>query len=420
LIVYAFAASGAVIDVSPSQGNWVLATEAVPTTPPQPAPMPPLFGSAVECSSVWFDQAHFIQTLENSYPTDYFSSIRNTPNGGFEVFQASASVAERVSLAISRMECCAFLFSAHGGTKATGAVEFYRDTAANGEISILPGSRVRTGDGRRFVTTSQVDFAVDDLGPHAANVEAIAYGYEYNVPGQVITAGAELLEGSITLIDRLVTAEFFIDPNLRVRQPGSTSGGRADCLDGLGNDLGIPRLPEESDDAYRVRILETPDTVSPAAIKRGVNKVLAPYSAAVCLREVGGYLFRGFFYDGGASTDAVQDPATNFAWDLNAVVRPEDRFKVWLNQFEMRAFMLLGVPSVQQTAPYGMAYDGSSLDANPLQNAWDAEADVLSCMFDGERATLNASLYKTIYNIVDAKRAGGVSFDLYLENIGCF
>jgi hypothetical protein len=418
LIVYAFAASGAGINVAPSQGNWVVASEQLPETPAQPAPMPPLFGSAVACASVWFDQAHFLRTLENSYPEDYFEGIRT--NGGYEVFQANASVAERVSLAISRMECCAFLFSAHGGSKATGSVEFYREDASSGAITILPGSRIKTANGRKFVTTTAATFGDVDLGPHAVNVEAVAFGYEYNVPGQIITAGGEMLEGSIVLIDRLVTQDYVIDPNLNVRQPGSTSGGAADCLDGLGEDLNIPRLPGEADDAYRVRILETPDTVSPAAIQRGVNKILAPYGSSVCLREVGGYLFRGFFYDAGASTDAVQNPAVNFAWDTNAATRPEDRFKVWLSHFEMRAFMMLGVPSVQQVAPWGMAYDGSSADLNPLANAWDTESDSGSGAFDGEQATLRSSLYQSIYAVVDAKRAGGVSFDLYLEDIGCF
>lgn len=370
------------------------------------------------------DQDFFLRVIDRSYPLDYIFSIKQKPNGGYEVFQGSAKVSERVSLAISRFYAGMFILSAAGGSFATGPVEFFRDSFAAGEVTVLAGTIVTTEDGRDFVTTENAVFGATDLvsTPSAVNVISVAMGYEYNVPGQVITAGSETLPGEINIIKRIVATVSVsdttpvLDTSMQVRQIVETTGGAAACLDALGEDLLIPRLPLESDVAYKARIREVPDTVSPDAIARGVNKLLAPFGASACLREVGTDLLPGMFYDAGSSTDSPQHPERNFAFDFDFITRPNDRFKLLLNFAEMRGFFLVGVPPIV-VSDFGAFYDGTTVDAFPLINPFDV--NLPGSVPDGF-TTLAGSVYKSISDLVSVKKAFGVGFDVYIEDLGCF
>jgi len=316
------------------------------------------------------DQAYFLRLYDRLYPEDYMA-IRRV--GGYEMFQAMAKLGERVSLAIVHAWLGALLFSATGGALASGVVELYREDASAGAITILAGSRVGSLSERLFSTQANVVFGAVDLGPHSVPVVAVAFGYEYNLPGQVITAAGETLEGEIKEIRYLSPGSGF-DPALKVRQLLPTSGGAPAQLDGLGNDLGVPRQVEESDGLYLLRIRAVPNAVSPVAILAGVNSILATYGLRAHLHEVGTPSLPGFFYDAGSSADSPQIPERNFAYDMDPVARPFDEFKGYFDELEMRGFFLLGVP-----------------------------------------AGLDPSVYKSIWAMVDGMRAGGVGFDLVEE-----
>jgi hypothetical protein len=75
----------------------------------------------------------------------------------------------------------------------------------------------------------------------------------------------------------------------------SPSGGVAGLIDLLGADRGIPRSPNEPTEAYRLRISQIADVVTPNAIRRALNRSIAP--VPWCFREVGSELLPGFFYD---------------------------------------------------------------------------------------------------------------------------
>jgi hypothetical protein len=325
-------------------------------------------------------QDDLLRVIERSYPADYLFAIRQKLNGGYELFAAAAAVSARVALAVARFYCCSFIATAHGGAKALANIEFYRDSALAGAVNILNGTVVTTADGRDFVVLAPISFLAADLGPHVTVAEAVAVGEEYNVPGQVTTAGGEVLPGEISIIKRLVTGPAVLDPEMRVRQLVDAEGGKSACLDGLGADLNVPRQTGESDPAYRVRIRATPDTVSPKALQRTLDKLLAPYGGGLCLREVGTSKLPGFFCDAGSSADTPQRPENNYACDMDPTVRPQDRFKLVMSNAESRGFMLVGVPVI----PGG------------------------------------AAVYRAVFAAVDAKRVGGVGFDLYQETIGCF
>lgn len=380
--------------------------------------LPPEFAASA-CTLEPYTQSDLLQVLSRSYPADYLAGLQSSPNGGYELFQAAAKVLARVSDGVAELYCCALLAFAHGGAKATGFVEFFREDDSGGAVTVGQGSLVETSKtGRRFQTSADAVFGATDLGPVAVAVQAIEFGQEYNVSGVTLTAGGESLEGEIDTVRRLSSTSIGFDPNMRVRQPGPTTGGLSACLDGLGEDVLIPRQTLEEDDRYRLRIVTTPDTISPDAIQRGLDGILQALGQHGCLREVGTDRLPGLFFDAGSSADAVQDPAHNFAFDMDFAARPADRFKLMLDFAHFRAFFLVGVPRVV-LSDFGAVYDGSSADAFPLQNAFDTTAAAApNAAFDGS-TTLAASLYRSIYAMVDDKRAAGVSFELYIENVDC-
>jgi hypothetical protein len=222
-------------------------------------------------------------------------------------------------------------------------------------------------------------------------------------------AGAvlESIEESPDLIAEAGTASWRVldwagDLGVVVTHDARPAGGRDAWLDEIGDERGVRRGSGEEDDAYRPRVGALGDAISPRAILRIANRILAPYGHSAVLREVGYPSLRGLFYDGDPSNT---DPAVAFAYDLDPDARPDDRFKVALDYTDFRAFFLIGVPPLG-LGEFGAAYDiGSS-------NAYDA-APYLA-FYDGFPLTA-AAIYRAIWQEIYRARGGGVGFDLYLE-----
>jgi hypothetical protein len=409
----------------PSVSSWVLTGPVTVSPFSPPTSLPPIVGSVVACNASWYTQEALLGVLDRSYPADYTVALKTQPNGGYELFYAASKLFERISVAIARRLCCSYVFSALGGVKATGAVEFYREDATYGAITIMVGSVVRTENGKEFVTTEEAVFGAVDLGPHTVAVEARFVGFEYNVAGEVVTPRGETIPGDICEIKKLTTPVLTpnIDPYTRVRNVAATTGGIDASLDALAYDRGMYRNKLETDDQFRLRIVQTPDTVSPAAIQRAADSVLEPFGSVGCLREVGTSKLPGFFYDAGSSADSPQVEAHNFAYDFGVATgtpRVGDRFKLHLDTKDFRGFFLLGVPKLVEANFPGMVYDGTTSDPFPMTNAYDTAAvDSPFAAYDGV-TLLNGSVYKAISDTISGIKAGGVGFTLYLEEIGCF
>lgn len=73
------------------------------------------------------------------------------------------------------------------------------------------------------------------------------------------------------------------------------SGGRAAMLDALGRERNIFRSTNEGDEAFRDRVANLADVVTPNAIKRLLNKILG--ALPWCFREAGQIGYPGFFLD---------------------------------------------------------------------------------------------------------------------------
>jgi len=314
------------------------------------------------------DQARLLRVAGKSYPHEYLQGLQDGQNGGYELFQSAAKVGERVSLAVARMEAGRFKLYARGGAKSTGTVEFYRLSTGGPAYTIMAGTVVETGtlvlpafdatnpvvlpDGRRFIstgvrflTTADVTFAANALGPHSCPVQAEAVGYEYDTTGPVTRPSGEILEGDIALIRTLITSSPVFDSLIMVRQTSDTTGGRPAWLDGLGEQFGIPRIAGEADDQYRLRIEQVGDAVSPDAIQRAVDKILGQYGYTCAIYEIGIPPFTGIFDDAGSSADSPQYPEWNFADDMDFTAQPLDRFKLDMSHLESRAFFLVAVPT---------------------------------------------------------------------------
>jgi hypothetical protein len=294
--------------------------------------------------------------------------------------------------------------------------------------------------------------------------------------GATATIGA--LDQSPNLIEEISAGwkvvNFGSDLHVVLTNEDSPTGGRAGFLDELGNERGLPRFDNELDSDYRDRVSKPADVVSPGAIIRAVNRLLEPFGEEVCLREVGRPLFRGMFYDTEPSAEpfafdlgmvdmsiatpgfqhreyvratdadglitrgrAQIDPTSgNFVGVVRAEgpgfvvsqtlvgetsghaslistvgigLNPTHRFYLLLNLVEFRGFFLVGVPPAMLES-FGAFYDegdDGAFDTNELSNFLDGES------FGTDE------LHTLIYEETDSKRAAGVRFDLYVEDIGC-
>lgn len=109
------------------------------------------------------------------------------------------------------------------------------------------------------------------------------------------------------------------DWGLTVTNVQSPTGGRAAMLDELGLERNIPRAPGESDDAYRARVRDVGDVVTPNAIRRALNRSFAGYQW--CLREVGYAGLPGFFFDGTDEPPSITPHGAKCdAWDTDVLI----------------------------------------------------------------------------------------------------
>lgn len=175
-------------------------------------------------------------------------------------------------------------------------------------------------------------------------------------------------------------------------------------FDGSGSFVGIPGSHE------RV-VLETPDfrlyaegwfgrldtTAAPGVwrfvfVRTGIDEAPATIPTE-------GLRVRGLHTGALFAVQAISVPAT-----VN-----QRRFRRWLDYEQFRAFFLVGVGRLG-IGEFGYAYDGGPHDAY--------DSAPYEAFFDGF-PRLAADVYRRVYNAVDAARAGGVGFQLYLEDIGC-
>lgn len=206
------------------------------------------------------------------------------------------------------------------------------------------------------------------------------------------------------------TLAWDLDLGISISNPALPTGGRLPMLDELGDDRGIPRATNESDDLYRQRVGTPADVVTPNAIRRAANHVLSRFNLACCFRQVGSKLLPGFYYDAGSSSQGSgQKPETTFAYDMPMTI-PGNRFKLIFDLVHFRAWFMLGIPRFN-VGEFGFAYDA------PTKNAYDARIPAGN-FYDGFPVG-NRAINAAIFAAVERARMGGVRWDMYVETIGC-
>lgn len=193
---------------------------------------------------------------------------------------------------------------------------------------------------------------------------------------------------------------------LSATNPEHPEGGSSPTLDHVGEERGINRSSGEGDDSYRKRIYTRPDVVSPNALVRAMNRVLAPYGLTGCIREPSDLdTLQGLFYDAPANGPVGR----RYAYDLDFTLRPDDRWKLALDLAEFRGFFVATVPPMS-LGEFGIAFDEGFVnffDSSPFLS-----------FFDGYAVTA-AAIRIAVWNALNEAREAGVGFVLVEDRFGC-
>lgn len=227
--------------------------------------------------------------------------------------------------------------------------------------------------GRYFVFDTTTPISVDRETPRRI----------VSIGGQTVTVDAAYAAVGVPAAGRVLA---FNDLGITIEQPDALTGGRDGWLDAIGEERRIFRRSGETDDAYRDRICELPDTISPGAINRIARRILDPLGIKFELKETRDVsTWPGFIYD-----ESPYDVGTPFDG--------------YVGGCELTTSFVICVGLGGQ-GEFGAPYDATN---PPLPNAWDVMA------YDGFAVQYAATL-GALYDQVNAARAAGVCFDIVLD-----
>ncbi len=186
----------------------------------------------------------------------------------------------------------------------------------------------------------------------------------------------------------------FADLGVQISECDAFTGGRDNDLWVLGDDRGVYQQIGEDDDTFRQRAARLLDVVSPAAIRRAVDRILSPYGYRGDAFDVGNGL-TGLFLD----VDFLDyyEPGDLF---------PTDIWKLLLSEPETRGFFLVLVPYLS-LGEFGFALDDGPISLISSGEFVDGALD--AGFLDGYAVTADA-LYSAIYSTVSRIKAGGTFF----------
>lgn len=296
-------------------------------------------------------------------PETYLQPIRDV-GPGYELYQASAAVMARTSLATARFEDDVYILTAKGGALATVPVTFYRLTATAGAVTMLAGTLVRASSrGVSYRTLTDAAFGPTDL---TATTSAIAtgYGYEWNIRGPFVDRDGAVWPGDLDTIDMPMQDPVFGDPSVLVRNDADADGlGRPRSLDALGGERALPRHGSEGDVNYRVRIRTLPDTITPAAIFRQVANYFRPFPGLFWR------IIETWKHEYQECYDAPELPPTateNYDKTLFVYDDPRPASPIrnrWLGENDYLAAFIVEVATPSAIDDFGFAYDDPAADA---------------------------------------------------------
>jgi hypothetical protein len=226
---------------------------------------------------------------------------------GEEVLEVFAAVFERVGRARVAKMRSRLLRDATGAARARTSVTVHFDAPTGPEGYELAAGQplFATRWGVRFVPLAPITRAANDVTPSVTvEVEAEWAGWDGNV------RGAEIVEWAIPNLDdadslRWVSGsaaarqEFMaqlVAGQIWFEADADATGGRAGTLDIRARGRGLPRAEGEGDSSLRRRLRIVPDAVSPAGIRRAVDKAIG-FDGATTISEFWEWAF-AFGYSG--------------------------------------------------------------------------------------------------------------------------
>lgn len=292
-----------------------------------------------------------------------------------------------------------------GGTALLAATGVYRLASVGGQF--LPGelvTQIATGATATVVFHDGLYLVADRQSGPNLTVGPVLLG---STSGTVAVANS--VDQSPDLIAESLTATWKVlgwatDLGVTTTNAAAPTGGTAAMLDELASEVLVGRSAGESDVDLAERAARPFDLITPKAVLRSANRILARYGLNATLREVGRLNFPGLYLDGDPRS---VDPAEAFAFDMDATSRGgADAYKLDLDYLEFRAFMLVGVPPID-LGEFGICFDTGSY------NAFDASPWL--AFTDGFPLTA-ATIYRSVWQEVNRTKAGGVGFDLILDS----
>lgn len=366
--------------------------------------------------------ASLLALFDRIFPEDYLQGMKSGAGPGYELFRAFARVAERASLAVQRFEDGAtFLFS-EGPAFSQGTVEFYRQNAGAGAVTVRAWTMVADELGRNFFTTADAVFGGAALGPVSAPIIAAVPSYQWDLPGVMLAPSGQSVPGPITHILRLLEIPDFGDPSIQVRNITPTTGGRDGQLDLNAMDRGIFRTAGEGDDHIRYRARALPDVVTPGAIRRITAGFLDAYHIAWEFIETARPEYQTFYdaEDGGEGYDP-----NLFTYDDPRGDTPF--FNRWLDASEDTRCFLIAMDPGEPVDDVGGQYDDAFIELTELESRHrlggrsatiydiaDGEADYATAAYDGGDAGLDA-LYAGLWDAIQRARPAGVTAGFVLR-----
>jgi hypothetical protein len=411
----------------PTPYSWTLIGGTIPASPliaPSAGIVPELPPPITS-----FTQQEILDMFDRLFPDHWLSALKD-PGPGYEMLQAYAKLASRMSEAVARLGADALITSAKGGVKATGEVIFARGSPNSEgiDVTIKAGTIVSTSrTGRDFKTLTDVIFLASDIGPFTVDIEAVAVGYEYNVLGKILTADGTILEGDIDTIEVLIEDPQMGDLTFVVQQILPTSGGRDASLDQLGLDRGIARNQNEMDLNYRARVSLLPDTVSIDAVSRLAKQTMEPFYSSFIIIETWDIAYQTCY-------DAPAEEIVGSSFNQNLCVYDDPDIdnipfrNRWLDEVDHRGGVIIVLENTQPIADSGMIFDDIAINANDLYSATTKGKRGLSAFdipttvnfgyqfgcWNGYDASKRAA-YKSLYDSLQQIKAAGSSAAIVLR-----
>lgn len=328
-----------------------------------------------------YSQAQLLDIFERILPPSYLNPLKE-PGPGYEILEAYAALFARTSEAVANIANGNYIATATSGGYSRGEVELYRATPIFGAFTLKAGTLVGIPGGYNYETLTDVTFSATDLGPQLVEVRAVVRGWLYNRPGPVTLPSGEVLPGPVNRLVRPVLPEGGnFDPTVQVRQRTAMVGGSSPMLDGLGYDRGLPRLPNEQDADYRLRLLLVQQTVTPEALAQTIERLLGPTFAELGLQWS---IYEGWdlrvqtawdmpinqqFTQAEANTPVAAYNANIFVWDYEPPTTAAAQPGAWTNRLwaedHARYGLILLVPYVASLNPLLTGLYQTLLQARP-------------------------------------------------------